>query len=357
MLFFAGLALTNIIFSLTVATILWRFNHSADLSNGEIFLYASGSGPVLATLFLYYSLLVVPHQSNFIYLMVVILPFLGFAFVGRTALSQMASYFIQWRRSSWQTFTALSKSRKVWVLLFWLLLTSVLAGYLWMYGNFTLHTPLEGHDVLQYAVMGKIYFQEKTIEFHGYRPYEKTGFYSRTSHAPSFSLLATWERLFNSFFGGKQDLYFKSVGAYYGLCIVFVFAYHLLRRSRLLTLLGLLALFSGLGFFLTLVTFHLDSYRMFFLLVSWILLAKGIMKRSRYLLIVMAVFSGFAAFAHSLGAIVAGLNVAALMVFYEGTWKEKLTWGSLSAVIILLCGGVHYVIDTFWGAGWILLNR
>ena len=356
MLVFAPLALTNVFFSLAFATILWRFNRSSDLAPAEIILYSAGTGPILASLVLYYSLLLVPHQANGVYLAIIVSFALALAVVGRRSISQMAQAFGQWWRRSWRSFNETPVTRKMGIVLFWLLLLSLLSGYLWMYGNHTLHTPLEGHDVLQYAVMGKIFYQEKAIEFHGYRPYEKTGFYSRNSHAPSFSLLATWERLLNSVLGVDQDLYFKSTGAFYGLCIVFVFLFHLARRSRLLALLGLLALFSGLGFFLTLVTFHLDSFRMFFLLVSWILLAKSVMKRSRYLVAAMAVFSGFAAFAHSLGAIVAGLNVLALLIFYEGDWKEKLRLGAMTAAIILACGGIHYVIDTFWGTGWILLR-
>jgi hypothetical protein len=356
MLIVAPLVLTNVFFSLGFATILWRFNRSSDLSPAEIILYSAGTGPILASLLLYYSLLLVPHQPDAVYLAMVILSVSVLAIIGRGSLASMAAVFSQWRRSGWQSFKSAPANRKTGIVLFWLLLIFLLSGYLWMYGNHTLHTPLEGHDVLQYAVMGKVFHQEKAIEFHGYRPYEKTGFYSRNSHAPSFSLLATWERLLNGVWGVNQDLYFKSTGAFYGLCIVLVFLFHLARRSRWLALLGLLTLFSGLGFFLTLVTFHLDSFRMFFLLVSWILLAKSVMKRSRYLVVVMAVFSGFAAFAHSLGAIVAGLNVLALMIFHEGDWKEKLGLGSLAAAIILACGGIHYVIDTFWGTGWILLK-
>ena len=356
MLIVAPLVLTNVFLSLAFATILWRFNRSADLSPAEIIFYSTGTGPILASLSLYYSLILIPHQPDALYLTIVIFFALGLAFAGRASISQMASVFKQWRRLSWQSFKSAPANHKTGIVLFSLLLISLLSGYLWMYGNHTLHTPLEGHDVLQYAVMGKIFHQEKAIEFHGYRPYEKTGFYSRNSHAPSFSLLATWERLLNGVWGVNQDLYFKSTGAFYGLCIVLVFVFHLARRSRWLALLGVLALFSGLGFFLTLVTFHLDSFRMFFLLVSWILLARSVMKRSRYLVMVMAIFSGFAAFAHSLGAIVAGLNVLALMMFYEGDWKERLGLGSLAAAIVLACGGIHYMIDTFWGTGWILLK-
>ncbi len=343
--FFVIVMLTNILFSLAAASVMCRFNRSSHLAKVEIFLYSAVAGPVLATLFLYYLLIIIPRRSDLFYFSAVVTVFLLAAVAGRSSFRYMAQGIREWFRSGTSS------------LVFWFLIFLLVGGFLWMYGNHTLHTPLEGHDVLQYAVMGKIYYQEKAIEFDGYRPYEKTGFYSRSSHAPSFPLLATWERLVNGLAGKSQDLYFKSVGAYFGLCILLSFVYHLARRSRLLALAGLLALFSGLGFFLTLITFHLDSYRMFFLLVSWVLLARSLMREDRYLVVLMAMFSGFAAFAHSVGAMVAGLNVLALVMFYDGNWREKLSIGVFAAAIVMMCGGVHYVIDTFWGTGWILLSH
>ncbi|MFC1461395.1 hypothetical protein ACFLQR_02615, partial [Verrucomicrobiota bacterium] len=213
--------------------------------------------------------------------------------------------------------------------------------------------PLDGHDILGYGVMGKIFFSERSIHPIWHSVHAPTGFMVQTLHAPSFPLLLTWEKIVTGMFHGNSDLYFRSMSAWYALLIVFLQFYWLSKVSKYLAALGVIALLSSLAFLLMLVSYHLDSFRIFLLMGSWIWLAYAVRNNDAQSLMLFGVFSGLAGFAHSIGMIIAGINCLALFLFLKDSAINKL-WKTVTALgLIMVCGGVHYVIDTFWGRGWI----
>jgi hypothetical protein len=238
----------------------------------------------------------------------------------------------------------------------------LLVGFLFLYLNNTLQTPLEGHDILIYGNIGKLYHQEKAVAYPGYIYNEKNGFFFPGSPKPSFSLLLTWEMILNGCFlrgeGAEHvqdmafDTYFKSISAYYGLLILFLIFYWLCRKNRYLALLGIVASLSGLRFFLMLINFHMDSFRIFFLLLSWIFLAYSIKKRDRFSLFLLGAFSGFTAFTHLIGVVIAIINCTALFIFLERPFKERVLKTVLLFLLVLVFGGIHYLLEALYGAHW-----
>jgi hypothetical protein len=233
----------------------------------------------------------------------------------------------------------------------------LLASFLFLYLTNTLQTPLDGTDALRYATLGKILFAEKSLEYRWIRPYPKTGVYFSSNHAPSFSLLLTWEKIMDSSFSADKDLYYKSTGTYYALLILIIMFFWLSKKNKYLALLGIFAILSGFSFFQTLITQHLDSYRIFFLVISWIFLAYSIEKNDSLSFLLLGIFSGFAAFAHTIGAVIVIFNCLALFIFLKDNLKNKLSRTGFIIILIIIFGWFHYILDIFWGFGWIIFKR
>ncbi|MHA1395881.1 MAG: hypothetical protein ACTSRZ_20450 [Promethearchaeota archaeon] len=210
---------------------------------------------------------------------------------------------------------------------------------------------------MTYGNLGKIYFIEKSINYSGYTPYEPTGIYIRFIKSPSFSLLLTWEKIIGNIFNVDRDDYFKTIQVYYGILIILLFLFLLSRKNIDVALLGSLLLISGYAYFYSLINYHLDLYRIYFLLISWIFLGYAIKKEDFFSISLLGIFSGFTAFVHSIGMVVAVFNILAVFIFLKANLKVRLIKTGLVSALIFLFGGLHYFIDIFWGSGWQFSHR
>lgn len=356
-LFSLQFILTNIIFSVIICAALIRLNKRKIHSNLEIFLYSLGLGPVFTSLLLYYLLLFAPSHSNLFYLLFIFSVYLFLSFLGRKYFSVLAADIIKKIKSIKKIFKNLNAYHQKESIIFASIVILFLASFLFLYLANTLQTPVDGTDALRYGTFGKIFFIEKSLEYKWIRPYPKTGFYLIVNSAPSFSLILTWEKIMDSFFNVDKDLYFKSLGTYYALLILGIFFFWLSKKNKYLALLGAFALLSGFYFFQTLITQHLDSYRIFFLVISWIFLAYAIEKKDSLSFLLLGIFSGFAAFSHTIGAVLVVFNCLALFIFMKGNLKYKLKKTTFVFILVIAFGWIHYILDIFWGYGWIIFKR
>lgn len=356
-LFSLQFILTNIIFSVIICTVFIRFNKERIHSNLELFLYSLGLGPVFTSLLLYYLLLFSPHQSNLFYLLGVLIIYSILLLLGRRSFSVLYNGILKRIKNTKQKFKDLNPYHRIGFILVPLIIIFLLASFIFLYITNTLQTPLDGSDALRYGTYGKIFFVEKSLEYKWIRLYPKTGFYAYTNHAPSFPLLLTWEKLMDSFFKTDKDLYFKSLSPYYALLILSLLVFWLSKKNKYLALLGIFAFLSGFRFFLTLITQHVDTFRIFFLIISWIYLAYAIEKKDYLSLFLLGIFSGFAAFSHAIGAVLIVFNCLALFIFIKGNFKYKLKRTNFIIVLVIIFGWFHYILDIFWGYGWIIFDR
>ena len=356
-LFSLQFILTNIIFSVIICAVLVRINKRKIHSNLELLLYSLGLGPVFTSLLLYYLLLFSPHQSYLFYFLGVFVCYLFLSLLGRKYFSILFADIIKKIKNTKKTFKNLNRHHQIKLILISSLVIFLLASFLILYLTNTLQTPLSGTDALRYGTLGKIFFMEKSLVYRWIRTYPKTGFYYRTNHAPSFPLLLTWEKIIDSFFNADKDLYYKSISTYYGLLILSIMFFWLSKKNKYLALFGTFALLSGFSFFRTLITQHLDSFRVFFLIVSWIFLAYAIEKKDSLSFLLLGIFSGFAAFSHTIGAVIVIFNCLAFFIFLKGHLKYKLTKTAFIVILIIVCGWFHYILDIFWGYGWLIFNR
>lgn len=349
--------LTNIIFSVIICSVFIRFNNEKNHSNLELLLYSFGLGPIFTSLLLYYFLLFSPYHSNLFYFSIVIVIYLILSLLGRKYFSVLWTAIIKKTNNTKKTFKNLSAYYRIEFIVFSLVIILLLASFLFLYATNTLQIPLGGTDALKYGNLGKILFTEKSLDYRWIRTYPKTGFYFLANSAPSFSLFLTWEKIMDSFFNADKDLYYKSISAYYALLILSVLMFWLSKKSKYLALLGVFALLSGFSFFHTLIQQHLDSYRVFFIIISWIFLAYAIEKKDFLSFSLLGIFSGFAAFAHTIGAILVVFNCLAFFFFIKSNLKNKIIKTSFIIILIIAAGGFHYILDTFWGYGWIIFSR
>ena len=357
-LFLFQFLLTNILFSTIICTVFIRLNRDNTYSNLELLLYSLGLGPALTSIFLYYSLLFIPDFSHLFYFLVVLLGYSILFALGKKYFSSLwkdLSEKIQGIRQGWPHRRS---HEKVELIIFSIVLLAFILSFIFLYFPNMLQAPLDGTDALKHATFGKIYSTEKSMAYRWIRPHPGSGFYFIFNNpAPSFSLLLTWEKIMDSFININKDLYFKFTSPYYALLLMGIFLFWLSRKSKYLALLGLFALLLGFSFFQTLVTQHLDSYRILFLVVSWIFLARAIEKRDSLSFILLGIFSGFAAFAHTIGAILVIFNCLALFIFLEGNLRYKLIKTRDVVLLTVVLGWFHYIIDIFWGYGWVIFER
>lgn len=356
-LFSLQFILTNIIFSLIICVFLIRLNKEKIHSNLELLLYSLGLGPIFTSLLLYYLLILFPYRSNFFYLSSVLIVYLILSLLGRKYFSVLWTAVIKKTKNIKKTFKKLNTYHQIEFIVFSTVIILFLASFIFFYLTNTLQTSLDGTDALKYGTLGKILFKERSLEFRWIRTYPETGFYSTINQAPSFSLFLTWEKIIDSFFKADKDLYYKSFSAYYALLILGVLVFWVSKKSKYLALLSIFALLSGMSFFNKLTQQHLDSYRVFFLIISWIFLAYSIEKKDFLSYFLLGIFSGFAAFAHTIGAILVVLNCLAFFFFIRDNLKNKFSRTGFLIILIIIFGWLHYILDTFWGFGWVIFDR
>jgi hypothetical protein len=324
----------------------------------ELLLYSLGFGPIGTSLLLYYLLLIMPHRADIFYISFVFAVYLLLLVLGRRQWARAYKEIKSCLDTTLNRYRKSNSGAKLEYGLFAILLIAFLSVFLFVFLKYTVKLPLYESDALKYAQMGKICFQEKSLEYRWVRYYRGNGSMSPDIHsAPSYALLLTWEKMTGGLVKSDQDIYYKTVSAYYSLLILGIVIYWLSKRNKLLALLGGFALLSGFAFFITLFQQHLDSYRTFFVIISWIFLAYAVEKTDRLSFLLFGVSSGFAAYAHTSGAIMALINAIVYMVFVKGTWKYRIRKTYFLLTIIFIFGLIHYVLDVFWGRGWVLFYR
>jgi hypothetical protein len=323
------------------------FNRENKFSATFILLLSLGLTPGLIALFLYYALLLFPHQSSLSYILIVMLPF---ALLFSLSIKQLKLYrtvikeFRNWYRSNFKTiFTK--------ILLFGTILFMFLSI---AYFNYYLYSKeITEHDTLEYAVQGKVFFTDASIPYDEYRYDEKSGFYYVGLHGFSFPLQATWERHLNTFTGLEKDIYFRSINMFYGTLIALLMLVLLSRQSIFLGLTGALTLFICYGFFETFMKYHIDNMRIFFLVASMLFFVEALKQTSTRSVFLFGIFLGLQVNSHSLGALISFIQLAVLFLYIPGSIVNKLKLCSLAGLSMLAFGGIHYCIDVLTGTGWL----
>lgn len=363
--FLIKFTLTNIVFALCLFSCLKRLNKTKEHATAELLLFSLGAAPAFVSLLLYYAFLCLPPLANFFYFGFISAAFAILMWLGRKEIPTnfkfiLISLFPIWHKIKSGKFVSslfpengADRNKKLSARLF-ILFCLLIAIYLGLSFISVLQMPAAGHDAVEYAAQGKALLKTRHIELRNQLLDPDTGVYQPSFHAPGFSLLITWEILMNNLFGFREDLYLRSIAFYYGLLILGLQFYWLNKKNKWLALLGLLGLLSTPFFHSALIHIHIDTYRIYFLITSWIYLARAVEKPNRLSLILLGIACGFSAYAHILGAVMSIFTIFTFLLFVKGYFIDKLKYACRVAVFALATGGIHYVIDLFWGNGWII---
>lgn len=320
-----------------------RFNVSGFISRSIVVLLGVGFAPYWIATILYYSLLILPGNSDMLYLFLAYGSLIAMGVYARKSIVELLCYiadiFSHWRKNH-----LLLTIGGIGVFIMFLL------GWSWYISS----KSLTEHDVLEYAVQGKVFYTTKVIGYSAHRLDELSGFYYVGLHGFSFPLQATNERLLNGIFHANSDYYFRALNSIYGMLIlVGLFLFSLRRNGIWFALIFTFGLVISYGFFETIMKYHIDNFRIFFFLgtlyLSWNYLRTGTFNQ----LILVTIFLSAQANAHSLGCLLAIMFLGILFVFSETPIIERIKQFALVAVIFLLFGGLHYILDLTIGTGWI----
>lgn len=358
--FLAKIILTNLLFSLALFSSLIRYSSK---SKSELLIYSLGLGPAITSLLIYFLLVLIPGQGDLFYFLVILAVFSSLALYNRKYWKEILKYSDKLKnrvRSFWKISFKKEQLQKAWTFQNNLIpvrlvcLLFVFTGFLTMLYS-TVVTPIIGHDLLEYAIQSDIFYLSKSIDYSPHRFDPNSGFYYVGLHGFSFPLLSTWESIFDGVFTSTySDLYFKSLTGYYTTLTMLLAFIWLRKVNSLLSIFSSFALISSYGFFVQAMSFHLDTYRIFMFSCAFIFTLYTIEKVGWFNLICMGVFTGLSAFTHSLGVFLAVFACFTLFVMLKNvTLLERFKYLVLVVLIILLFGGVHYVLDIVNGTGWI----
>jgi len=314
------------------------------------FIISVGITPYLFSLTLYYLLLLLPGMSDSFYLSMMLLMVLALVlFSCRFSFSVMKDFFVDRTKNISELF------KKYKYLLFpgFFLVIFFILG--WSYYIFS--KELSEHDTLEYAVQGKMFYELKKISYRSVPYYPENGFYYVGLHGFSFPLLATLERITNGIIH-SGDLFFRSINSFYGILILWMGFLELFSKTnRWYALVFVATLLSVYSFFETIMKYHIDNFRVFFVVTVLFYFVKlvnnfPVFNRPG----IMAVLLGAMANAHSLGFMLTFLLWIPLFFLLNESFRKRVAYIVFVIFLMMLFGGIHYPIDMMAGTGWIFQN-
>lgn len=350
MFFFSSVFfLTNIVFSLLLCSFYLRFFSPKDQHSYDLIIPFLGLGPAFTTLLLYYLFLFFPGKTDYFYFYLIISVYFILGMLGKKELLLLLSSVSEKFKKS---FISNKDEKDKFLNIFLLLIFSIgVICYFFILFTEIAVQPLDGHDILNYGIVGNMLHDAKSLLPVWIENYSLQGFIYKVTCAPGFSLLLTWEKIAGSVFNFAGDMYFKSVSGYYAVLIIFALFFSLARFNKLIGFLCVLALLSVYSFYIKFFLPHIDTFRMFFLIMSFVYLAYSVKYENFASVILFGVFSGFAAYSHRIGIIICAINFFVFFIMFGSSFKTKILNSILACLIILSFGGSHYIFDIIWGRG------
>lgn len=341
-----------------------KLDNKFSMPKNILFICSLAFTPFLVSLLLHYLLWLFPLHSAGFYISSVIVSFIFLGIISYSKLSDLVSFirtaFFDFSLHTASKYSAFkTKYLEVEIkkinlninkILFFVLLVIVFSN--WIFA--TLNNQFTGHDMLEYAIQAKHFVLEKKIEYVENRFHTENQFYYVGLHGFSFPLLGTWEFLFYDFFewsGG--DYFFRSISGFYALLLVSLLFIISNQYNKFLPWIIVIYMWFTYGFYLILTSYHIDNFRITMITISFLLLWYGLKNENYFILILLALFCGAQAYIHSLGVFISVFIVASYFLFSQEKLSNKIPKILLLGVLIILFGGIHYIMDVWKGTGWI----
>lgn len=337
--FIALVVTTNLLFGLITAAFFLRFRDRLMVPTWPLALAGIGTGPFLLTIVLYYLLLFGPGIPPLVLMAVPFLFFAVLAWLAGPGWYEIGRLF--------KGIPRLFREGSMW----FLLAGSALLFFITVV--FLANKPLVDHDVLEYGVQGRIFLRDGVIAYSRFRFDEASGFHYVGLHGFAFPLLFTWEGLWSGLLGLKTDMWVRSITMWYAWLLI-AFVWSLLRSlGSWVAMAGTMALAASLGFLFLATIYHLDSMRIFFFATALAAFIAVLRVPGLERMLLFAVLCAGGSFIHSIGAILSAVLWVVLLVMLPASIRDRIRWAMPALGLMLVLGGVHYVLDVLFGTGWV----
>ena len=345
-LFLIVFLVTNVCCSGVLAALLLRWTEDPALRGGTALLLALGLGPILVSLLLYYMLWLLPGLPPLAGVAITLLPFVVAGLFVKAGWKQLPDLIVKTTRAmiTWGDRGRIPSSAGL--VAFSLFLVAA-ALFTWN------SKPLIDHDVLEYALKGRLFARDMAVQYERFPFDAASGFYYVGLHGFGFPLLGSWETIWGNIVGLQGDLWFRSITAWYCWLLIILIWRTLRAVDERAAWVGLLTLPPTFGFIFLFTTYHLDALRAFLFTSSVLLQLRWMVRPSRSVLLLFAMFAGLHAFTHSLGAIIGCAQLAILLITAPGGFVRRVRNALIAVAVFLAAGGIHYVVDVISGTGWI----
>jgi hypothetical protein len=335
--------LTNIFFAAVIALVLNRFNASGKHSLTELLIYSFGTAAAIVSLLLYYLFLLLPGLNPQTYFFIILILFLMLAALVRNDFALLSNVYYSLKEAT--------KNRTAGWIAFLFASGCLLVFIGTQYVVF--RRPLIEHDVLEYGAQAKIFLKERCVRYVNDRYDNESGFYFVGLHGFSFVFLSVWERVCDSVFSVEKDLFFRGITSYYTMMIVLIQFYWFSRKDLMLAFIAAILLLTSSGYIMTAMIYHLDTYRIFLLMMSLIGMLKAIEYNDKLSIFLFGAFAGLSAFTHSIGVLLSVVEAGIYFLMVKATFTHRVKATLAVLMLFMLFGGVHYLLDVVFGTGWI----
>jgi len=324
-----------ILFPLPIAVFLNRY-----IKNNFLFSFAASIGLALpvSALLLNYLLIFFPHFPKSFYLGIILSFFLVVSIIQKNEFKLfLNSLFIEFKLLF----------GKYSLLCFLLLIVAV-----FLQVSYSILKPFTEHDSFEYAIQGRIFAKELSIEYLKNRYDINSGFYYVGLHGYIYPLIYSLENIYTSYFLKPSDFLFRGLNTFYSFFILLMTVSYLKNKSIKLALVSLLIIVFTYSFIFTALQTSLDHLRIFLLLVFLFFWKENFNETKIGFILLLFIILGLSANIHSLNMIIACFLLFAWSI-YQLINKKPLHLIIVACFAFLFGGSFHYLLDTFFGTGWI----
>jgi len=306
------------------------------LSGSEIIVFALGLGPMTISLILFFSLHLFPDKSNSFYVISVLIPFLAGGIIFRNFNIKLIASCLSFK-------DAFLMKKVNFTCLVGIFIVSLVFIYCFIQA---VGFPISSHDGCAYAFNGEYIYQQKNLFNYpmSFLGGDKAPFLP-LEHPPGLPLLYTWFYLLLN--TTSTDVLLRTVSPMYALylaCSLWLVIFRV-SRKKILALAGVVLMVIAPLFVWQVYSNSIDPLRIFFIFVSFCLIADTLSSFSPGSLVMASFAAGFAAFIHVSGILAFFSCIFVYMIFFRGNIKSKILWGAVYCSTTCFVGGWQYLFN------------
>ena len=321
--------------SLILTSTIYKASNIDFRKDKTILYYSLFLGLPFNTVLLYYLLLLLPNLPCYWYVVIIYGLNISLSIWSRKKIIEILNYIVPF-------FKNINGKISLIIGLIIIILISV----------YVFKKPMTEHDTFEYAIQGRIFFKDCSIAYTSHR-YDNSGFYFVGLHGFGFPLILTWELINAHIFGITADYFFKSTSLFYAMFTLLIGYYALVKYQIKYPMIIILITAITFGFMFTSLQFNIDHYRIYPMILSTLFWVESLKHKNKNLFWVFCFLAGLQSFIHSIGVFFSIIQITLFIFFCGFTLRERWILIPTGVFIFLVSGAIHYVLDVFYGTGWI----